>query len=78
MKARWDWKPSDQPSWLTKRFYLEKIQPLLASLSGTAIAKALNVSRAYANEIRKGRLPHPRHWKALAVLSGLSEQGSKM
>lgn len=66
--ARYAWNPSDQPGWLTERFYLNRIQPRLASLSGTAIAKTLNVSRAYANHIRKGRLPHPRHWVGLAKL----------
>ena len=70
--ARYAWKPSDQPSWLTERFYLEKIQPILASLSGAAIAKTLSVSRVYANHIRKGRLPHPRRWKLLVELTGLT------
>lgn len=68
-RARYDWKPSDQPSWLTEQFYRERIQPVLVSLSGTAIAKALNISRVYANHIRKGRMPHPRHWKSLSVLA---------
>jgi CRISPR-associated endonuclease Cas1 len=69
--ARYAWKSSDQPSWLTECFYLEKIQPTLASVSGTTIAKTLKVSRAYANHIRKGRLPHPRHWQALVRLAGI-------
>ena len=69
-QAAWDWKPSDLPSWLTGKFYSEKIQPILASTSGTAIAKKLKVSRVYALHIRKGRVPHPRHWKALAELVG--------
>jgi hypothetical protein len=64
--ARYAWKPSDQPSWLTEQFYVTKIQPALTSLSGAAIAKTLRVSRAYANHMRKGRLPHPRHWRTLA------------
>lgn len=69
-RARYDWKPSDQPNWLTERFFVREIHPRLAAISGSAIAKVLNVSRVYANEIRKGRVPHPRHWKALAVLTG--------
>jgi hypothetical protein len=32
----------------------------------------LAVSRGYANEIRRGRAPHPRHWWALASLMGVS------
>jgi CRISPR-associated endonuclease Cas1 len=66
--ARYSWKASDQPSWLTERFFCQKVQPVLPSLRGTAIANALSVSRAYANELRKGRLPHPRHWHALVDL----------
>lgn len=40
------------------------------ALPSSVVVKALGVSRAYANEIRKGRLPHPRHWLALAGLFG--------
>ena len=67
------WSGSDQPSWLTARFYAEKIQPLLKPLSITAIARDLAVSRGYATEIRLGRMPHPRHWLALAKLTRVSE-----
>lgn len=70
-RARWEWNSSDQPSWLTAQFYSEKIQPTLRTVSGSMIAKALNVSRAYANELRKGRLPHPRHWRTLAEFTGI-------
>jgi CRISPR-associated endonuclease Cas1 len=73
-QARWDWKPSDQPTWITNHFYSEKIQPSLASISSSSIAKRLNVSYPYANDIRKGRAPHPRHWQALAELAGLSHE----
>lgn len=66
------WSSSDQPSWLTARFYAEKIQPLLDPLSTTAIARNLAVSRGYATEIRRGRVPHPRHWQTLAKLTGMS------
>jgi len=70
-RARSAWNPSDQPSWLTERFYVDKIQPVLPSISGSQIAKSLGVSRVYANQIRKGRMPHPRHWQALAQMSGV-------
>jgi hypothetical protein len=68
--ARYAWRSSGQPNWLTERYYVEKIRPVLPTLSGAAIAKALKVSRVYANHIRKGRLPHPRHWPALAKMAG--------
>jgi CRISPR-associated endonuclease Cas1 len=71
IRAVWDWKPSDQPTWLTSNFYSQKVQPILASTSSSSIANLLNVSRGYAGNIRKGRVPHPRHWQALAVLAGL-------
>jgi len=71
--AQHAWKPSDQPSWLTADFYTEKIQPALLSVRGSAMARRLKVSYSYANDIRKGLVPHPRHWDALAKLAGLSE-----
>jgi hypothetical protein len=66
--AQHAWKPSDQPAWLTERFYAEKVQPLLPSLSASAIARHLSVSRWYAGRLREGYRPHPRHFQALAKL----------
>jgi CRISPR-associated endonuclease Cas1 len=63
-----EWSASDLPSWLTEQFYVEKMQPLLASMSSRAIARHLSVSRGYATEIRRGRVPHPRHWLTLSKL----------
>lgn len=70
--AQHAWKPSDQPAWLSERFYAEKIQPLLASVSASDIARQISVSRWYAGRIREGYRPHPRHWLALAELAGIS------
>ena len=66
--AQHAWKPSDQPAWLTEEFYSERIQPLLAAISASAIARQISVSRWYAGRIREGYRPHPRHWRALAEL----------
>jgi CRISPR-associated protein Cas1 len=44
--AQHAWKPSDQPAWLTEKFYISKIQPVLASMSASAIAGKISVSRA--------------------------------
>lgn len=68
-RARYAWKPSGQPVWLTAEFYSKHVQPRLAAVSGSTIAKELNVSYCYADDIRKGRIPHPRHWKVLAELT---------
>jgi len=63
-----EWVPSDQPAWLTEAFYLTKMRPLLAPVSCSAISRELKVSRGYATEARRGRVPHPRHWRGLANL----------
>lgn len=52
--AQHAWKPSEQPQWLTETFYAEQIQPPLASLSASAIARQISVSRWYAGRIREG------------------------
>jgi hypothetical protein len=68
-RAEAAWKPSDQPAWLTERIYVERIEPKLASIRGDRLAKALQVSKPYAADIRAGRRrPHPRHWTKLAAL----------
>jgi hypothetical protein len=71
--GRASWQPSDQPAWLDGATYAEKIQPLLASITNSAIVSALGVSLPYAVNIRHGkRCPHPRHWVKLAELVGIS------
>lgn len=54
MTAKLGWNPSDLPTWLTERFYREKVQPKLATFTVPAIASALEVSHPYATEI---------HWR---------------
>ncbi|MBB5328423.1 hypothetical protein HDF14_002033 [Edaphobacter lichenicola] len=71
-QAVWDWNPTDYPTWLTSDLYSAKIQPRLVSLSCSSVAKRLGVSVSYADQIRKGRVPHPRHWQTLAKLVGWS------
>jgi CRISPR-associated endonuclease Cas1 len=66
------WMPSAQPDWLTAKFYRDKIQPGLATLGNSAIARHLGVTECYARRIRQGHSPHPRHWQALAQLVGVS------
>lgn len=69
--ARQEWSPSSQPSWLTEDFYIKNIQPQLAALQNRPIARHLGVSIGYAAEVRRGRVPHPRHWHTLARFLGL-------
>jgi CRISPR-associated endonuclease Cas1 len=70
--AQHAWKPSQNPPWLTGKFYSANVQPLLAAMSPSAIARQISVSRWYAGRIREGYRPHPRHWQALAELVGIS------
>jgi hypothetical protein len=62
------WDASSQPAWLSAKVFSERIQPLLARVSSSAIACRIGVSRWYAGCVRKGYRPHLRHWKALASL----------
>lgn len=67
------WDPSSLPSWLTEQCYVEKIQPVLKVIKVREIAEALQVSIPYAALVRAGRRrPHPRHWRGLAELAGVS------
>jgi hypothetical protein len=69
--AQHSWKESDLPAWLTPEFFVGKIQPLLPSVSMSAIRSALGVSKWYASKIRQGYRLHPRHWRELAKLVGM-------
>jgi hypothetical protein len=73
--AQHAWKASDQAAWLTEKSYSEKVQPVLAKMSASAIARQISVSRWYAGRIREGYRPHPSHWKALAELAGVTPDG---
>jgi hypothetical protein len=67
-----EWKPSDLPAWLTRDVYVNKILPALAGVAKSRIRSALGVSEPYSSYIQAGRrIPHPRHWQALAKLVGL-------
>jgi hypothetical protein len=53
--------------------YVKQVQPALARVAKSLIRSALGVSEPYASDIRAGkRIPHPRHWQALAGLAGVS------
>jgi hypothetical protein len=64
--------------WLTEKFYSEKIQPLLASMSASAIDQQNSLSRWYAGRIREGYRPHLRKWAILAKLAGVSAEDQRV
>lgn len=66
-----NWKPSENPAWMTEQSYRDIIRPRLTNVRNSDIARALGVSFQYAMLIRRGeRRPHPRHWQVLADLVG--------
>jgi CRISPR-associated endonuclease Cas1 len=68
-----NWEPSDIPAWFTRDVYVKQVQPVLASVAKSRIRAALGVSEPYSSDIQAGRrIPHPRHWQALAKLVGVS------
>jgi CRISPR-associated endonuclease Cas1 len=70
------WRPSSMPVWLNEDVYLGTIQPKLAAFTICTLASRLGVSEPYAADIRAGRRrPHPRHWRTLAGLVGVTEEG---
>jgi CRISPR-associated endonuclease Cas1 len=70
-----EWKSSEQPAWLDEKTYTQKILPRLSGVTVPVIASALSISEPYATNIRAGqRVPHPRHWKNLAQLVGVSRE----
>jgi CRISPR-associated endonuclease Cas1 len=73
-KARKSWDASSQPAWLTRNLFSQKVQPLLAKVSTSAIRSQIGVSHWYASKIRQGYLPHPRHWHTLAQMAGITER----
>jgi CRISPR-associated endonuclease Cas1 len=72
-----NWNPDSLPKWLDEKVYRDRVQPMLARIQVSQIAKAISVSKPYATSIRRGnRLPHPRHWLNLAILTGVTKLGS--
>jgi CRISPR-associated endonuclease Cas1 len=71
--ARFSWDSSQLPPWLTREFFLQKIHPLLATVSPSQLRSVLGISHFYGTKIRKGHVPHPRHWLSLAGLAGIRQ-----
>lgn len=72
--AEKEWRLESKETQISKEFYREKIQPRLASVSLSAISTLLGVSIPYAADIRAGRrVPHARHWDALAQSAGVRQ-----
>jgi CRISPR-associated endonuclease Cas1 len=67
------WNSSDLPAWLNEKFYLTEIQPRLPRITLSVLSSKLGISIPYTVEVRSAkRVPHKRHWQALAQLVGVS------
>jgi CRISPR-associated endonuclease Cas1 len=68
------WNSSDLPTWLNEKYYLTEVQPRLPRITLSVLSAKLGISIPYAVEVRSARrVPHKRHWQALAHLVGVSE-----
>ena len=67
------WDSSELPTWLNEKYYLTEIQPRLRRITLTELTSKLGISIPYAVDVRSARrVPHKRHWQALAQLIGVS------
>ena len=56
-----------------QQWFAAEISPRLAGLRTIDVARALDISRVYARGIVRGeKMPHPRHFAALANLAGVT------
>lgn len=67
--AEREWERSGESS-ISEELYRTQVQPKLKSVTLPAIMDALKVSVVYASHIRRGQVPHRRHWESLAGLVG--------
>jgi CRISPR-associated endonuclease Cas1 len=56
-------------------WYATHVAPKLTRVRVRAIARAAGLSDSYAKEIRRGKVPHPRFWSALALLASEPSPG---
>jgi len=67
------WQSAPKTAWPDEDAYRREIQPRLASVTISTISSTLGICESYAADIRAGRhRPHPRHWKSLAKLAGVT------
>ncbi len=71
-RIAWDNRSRPGDSAALRAWYGAEVAPRLAvTASRKEVAAALGVSPEYARDLRRGRVPHPRHFAALARLAGV-------
>ena len=75
-EAQRKWDSLTLPKWLDEDFYRREILRRLSNFTVKAISLSIDVSHPYATLIKRGeRIPHPRHWLALAKLADVIGKG---
>lgn len=70
------WNPQTLPSWLTAQVFVKRVVPALQHVRTAEVSRCLKSSESYAAQVRTGRrLPHARHWLALAGLAEIPHKG---
>src|SRR6516225_8172186 len=78
-EAQRKWDSSTLPKWLDEDFYRRETLPRLSNFPVKKIRQAIDVSHPYATLIKRGdRIPHPRHWLALAKLTDVIAKGQRV
>ena len=72
-RAAWDEvKPDAAADAALRRWYTAEVVPQLCGVARTEIARTIGVSRVYARDLARGKVPHARHFEALAALVGVA------
>jgi hypothetical protein len=72
-RAAWDEvKPEAAADAALRRWYAAEVVPRLGGVARTEIARTIGVSRVYARDLARGKVPHARHFAALAALVGVA------
>ena len=53
-----------------RRWYAAEVAPRRGAVARPEMARAIGVSRVYARALAGGKVPHPRHFAALAAMAG--------
>jgi transcriptional regulator with XRE-family HTH domain len=53
-----------------------EILPAIQDLSLSQLAHATGLSAGYLSQIKRGRIPHPRHWSVLRAIAYQTEASS--
>jgi len=56
---------------MLRQWYADTLEPAVATCRLADLRNIIGFSPGYAWQVRAGRVPHPRHYAALAALVGI-------